>query len=195
MIAYIKGALTVVNPQSVVLECGGLGLLAHVSPATISRLPPKGQEACLHTHFLVKEDGWALYGFLSTEELQYFQILIGISGVGPKVASAILSVLSPEQIVSAVLHEDAAAFSKAPGVGKKMAQRIALELQGKIDATGSSTQVTQALAAASTEKQEALEALLALGYGRSEGLKAMLEVAAEGMQTQEIIKLALRKLV
>jgi Holliday junction DNA helicase RuvA len=149
----------------------------------------------------VKEDGISLFGFLTQEEVRLFLMLISVSGIGPKMASAILSALSPQQLVLAIVTDDTAALSKAPGVGKKTAQRIALELRDKMKTDGASYADGAGLPAGSFAaftqsdgKQDALDALLALGYSRSEALKAVMECATEGMKTEQIIKEALRKL-
>ena len=200
MLAYIKGTVGPATAQSVVLENQGIGFLIHVSPATLSRLPRTGETAQLYTHLQVKEDDLSLHGFLTQEELALFKLLISVSGVGPKVASGLLSVLSPAQIITAIAAEDAAALSKAPGVGRKTAQRIALDLQGKIqspeslDWAAASDFGPGALAADASQKQDAIEALLALGYSRSDSLRAALEVATEDMPAQQIIRLALKRL-
>jgi Holliday junction DNA helicase RuvA len=198
MIAYVKGALAHIQDQAVVVDNGGIGYLIHVSPATISRLPARGTEVQLFTYMQVKEDGVSLHGFLSQEEVRLFTLLISVSGIGPKVATAILATLNPQQVMLAIVADDAAAFSKAPGVGRKTAQRIMLELRDKIkthDAWTEDSGLGQpAEALASSEKQDALDALQALGYSRSESLRAVLETAIEDMPTEQIIKQALKKL-
>ena len=128
-----------------------------------------------------------------------FRLLISISGIGPKVAMAVLSALPPDQVVTAVVTQDPLTFNKVPGVGKKMAQRITLELQDKIKgaAWGPENEAGTELhiSTASSEKQDAISALLALGYSRSESMRAVLAVAEEDMSTEEIIRLSLKKLV
>lgn len=199
MIAFVRGLLEEVEEQSVVIDCQGLGYRVNVSPATISRLPSRGSEVKLFTYLQAKEDGVSLHGFLTREEVRLFTLLISVSGIGPKVATAILATLNPSQIILAIVADDAAAFSKAPGVGKKTAQRISLELRDKIKSFGTRSdddgwQPSTTEPASSSEKQEAMDALQALGYTRSESLKAVLETATEGMRTEAIIKLALKKL-
>ena len=199
MIAYIRGTVEQVNEQSVVLENQNIGYVINASSATLSRLPRKGDIVRLFTYLQVKEDGMSLFGFLSQEELQLFRLLISVSGIGPKVATAILATLSPEQVITAIVTQDPEALSKTPGVGKKMAQRISLELQDKIKTQvwgeNSSPDKAGTQTITSTEKQDAIDALLALGYGRSEGVRAVLAVAEEGMATDKIIRLALKKLM
>jgi len=197
MIAYIKGTVEQLNDQSVVLDNRGIGYIVNASAATISRLPRKGEMAQLYTYFQVKEDDMSLFGFLAQEELQLFRLLISISGIGPKVAMAILAAMSPSQIMTAIVSQDAVAFSKVSGVGKKTAQRITLELQDKIKTQdwGSNQEgANLQTAVSSSEKQDAIDALLTLGYGRSESMRAVLAVATEDMATDQIIRLALKKL-
>ena len=191
MIAYIKGTVGQILDQSVIIENQGIGYIIGASPVTLSKLPPVGESAKIYTFLQVKEDDLSLFGFLNQEEIRLFRMLISISGIGPKVAMSVLAVMSPDQIMSAIANQDSMAFSKVPGVGKKTAQRITLELQDKIKLQGQEN----ILAVAGQEKQDAIEALLTLGYSRSESLKAVLAVAAEDMQTDEIIRLALRKIM
>lgn|GEM_PF-16370 len=198
LIAYVKGELAFVDDRSVVVDVGGVGYLVNVSPATVSRLPSRGSDVQIFTYFQSGESGQALHGFLTQEEVRLFTLLISVSGIGPKVASAILGAMSPQQIILAIVAEDAVALSKAPGVGKKTAQRVMLELKDKIkSATGeeSSYSSTSIVNTSSGAKQDAIDALLALGYGRAESVQAVLEVAVDDeMSADVIIKLALKKL-
>jgi len=191
MIAYIKGTVDYISDQTVVIENQGIGYVISASSATLSRLP-RNETVQIYTYMQVKEDGMSLFGFLSQEELQLFRLLVSVSGIGPKVGMAILGIMSPAQIMAAIVNQDAAAFSKVPGVGKKTAQRITLELQDKIKATN---QDEGTVTLASSEKQDAIEALLSLGYGRSESMKAVLAVATEDIAADQIIRLALKNLM
>ena len=190
MIAYIKGRVAQLTEQHAVLENQGIGYIINASPATLSRLPRRGEEATLHTYMQVKEDDMSLFGFLAEEELSLFRQLISISGIGPKVAMAILAAMTPQQVTTAIAAGDPLPFSKVPGVGKKTAQRITLELTDKIKLSASDAPTTYE---AAPEKQDAIDALIALGYEKSESLRAVLEVAEIGMAAQQIIKLALKK--
>lgn len=197
MISYIKGKLEHVFEHAVVLDQHGMGFEIQASPATISRIN-KDAEVKLHTYLHVKEDGLTLYGFLTLEEINLFNLLITVSGIGPKVAMGMIAAMTPSQLMIAIITDDVAALSRAPGVGKKTAQRISLELKDKIK-TGDAVAETigspqQSLALASSEKQDAIDALSVLGYSRSEAMKAVMEVAVEGLSTEQIIKHALKKL-
>jgi len=209
MIAFVEGTVAQVGAGFVVLGVGGLGYKIFASAATLSRLPrPHGRAVCeandqprngetvrLHTHLQTKEDGTTLFGFLSVEELDMFGLLITVSGIGPKAALSILATLKVDHITNALLTGDAVAFTKAPGIGKKTAERIVLELKDKMaDSALPSGGAASLSAPQDGEKQEALEALQALGYSRSESLRAVLEVAQPNMPANEIIRLALRKM-
>jgi len=201
VIAYIKGTVEQLSGQSVILDNQGIGYIINASPATLSRLPKKGEPAQLYTYMQMKDDGISLFGFLTPEELHIYNLLISVSGVGPKVGMSILAALTPTQIVTAIANGDSVVFSKAPGVGKKTAQRITLELQDKIKTKDTSSfntsdsGVTATMAVVATsEKQDAIDALLALGYSRNESLRVVLEIAVEGMSVEQIIKSALKKL-
>lgn len=201
MIAYIKGTIEYRTEQYAVLNNQGIGYIINASPTTLSRLPlpDSGKTTQLHTHMQVKEDDISLYGFTTQDELQLFKLLISISGIGPKVGMAILSVMSPDQVMAAIASDDGVAFSKVPGVGKKTAQRITLELSDKIKSQSVGSSLTGSsnagITASSAEKQDAMDALVSLGYSQSESMKAVLAVAQEDMTTEQIIKLALKKLI
>jgi len=199
MIAYIKGPIAYIQDNSVVVDANGIGYLINISTSTLSRLPPRGAEVQLFTYLQTSESGQSLHGFLTQEEVRLFMLLISVSGIGPRAASGILSTLSPSQVIIAIVADDAAALSKAPGVGKKTAQRVLLELRDKIKTAESwddnqDTQTFTGLGATRSEKQDAMDALLALGYGRAEAMQAVLEVAEDGMTADQIIRLSLKKL-
>jgi len=199
MISFIKGRLEQISEHGIVLENYGIGYFVYVSPQTIARLSKTTDEIKIYTYMHVKEDGIALYGFLSSEEIDIFNLLIMVSGIGPKVALGVLGAMEPRQVTLAIVTEDFTALSKAPGVGKKTAQRIVLELKDRIkghevinmsDRVGS----TQGVFMGTSEKQDAIEGLIALGYSRGESVKAVMETALPEMSTEQIIKSALRKL-
>jgi len=202
MIAYVKGILAFVHENSAVVDVNGIGYQVNVSPATISSLPAKGSEVQLFTYLQTTDSGQSLHGFMTQEEVRLFTLLISVSGIGPKVATGILGALTPSQIMMAIMAEDAVALSKAPGVGKKTAQRVMLELRDKIKSidawedTAASHGVSGMgeTSGAESAKRDAMDALLALGYGRTEAMQAVLEVAEAGMAADGIIRLALKKL-
>jgi len=200
MIAYVKGTLAIINDQSVVVDVGGVGYLVNVSGATLGRLPAKNSPLQLFTYLQTTESGQSLHGFLTQEEVRMFMLLISVSGIGPKVATAVLGAMNPQEIIMAIVAEDAVALSRAPGVGKKTAQRVMLELRDKIkttdawEETGGMAAGGAAALGKKSEKQDAMDALLALGYGRAEAMQTVLEVAEDGMAADVLIRLALKKL-
>ena len=197
MIFFIKGVLEHVLEQSVVIDVSGVGYQVLVSAKTVAQLPGMGEKVKLYTHMQAKEDGTTLYGFMHMDELDMFNRLISVSGVGPKAAQGLLSVLQPSDMMLAIMTDDSATLSKAPGVGKKTAQRIVLELKDKVKADGvvvAALDSQQSMTHASSQKQDAIDALTALGYSRSEAVKGVLEVALDGMTAEQIIKQTLRKL-
>ena len=194
MIAHVKGKLEHVYDKSIVVDASGVGYLVFVSPATLGRLPAVDSEVKIFTYMQVSENSQSLHGFLTQEEVRLFTLLISVSGIGPKVATGILGNLDPSQIMMAIVADDAAALSKAPGVGKKTAQRLVLELRDKIKSDDAFAQPASGLASSSGAKNDALDALLALGYGRAEALQAVLEAAEDDMAADMIIRLSLKKL-
>ncbi|MCL1878313.1 MAG: Holliday junction branch migration protein RuvA [Defluviitaleaceae bacterium] len=197
MIAYVKGTLAFVYENTVVVDVAGVGYLVNAAPATIARMPARGADVQIFTYFQSNDNGQSLHGFLTQEEVRLFTLLISVSGIGPKVASSILGAMSPQQIILAIIAEDAIALSKAPGVGKKTAQRVVLELRDKIKTEGSfedAPTFSSAQKGKPSPKQDATDALLALGYGRAEAVQAVLEVADDDSAADAIIKLALKKL-
>ena len=190
MIAYIKGTIEQVLDQAAIVENNGIGYTIMTSTSTISRLPAKGSKVQIFTFLYVKDDGLTLYGFLSAEEVRIFNLLISVSGIGPKVATSILGTLTPDQIMAAIVSEDSAAFSKVPGVGKKTAQRISLELQGKIKTES----IEKRPLMANPHRQDAVDALVSLGYSSGESMRAVMETALDDMSADQIIRQALKKL-
>ncbi|HIY04981.1 MAG TPA: Holliday junction branch migration protein RuvA [Candidatus Anaerotignum merdipullorum] len=198
MISYIRGSLAQRGNGYVIVEAGGLGYQIFVSATTLTALPEVGEEVKIHTFLHTKEDGIALYGFSSMEELELFHRLIGVTGVGPKSALGFLAHLTPQEMILAVLSDDVKTLSKAPGVGRKTAQRVILELKDKFqtaDAIAMEMEVqTAAPSSQAGAKWEAMDALTALGYTRSEAAKVVNAVATEEMTTEEILKAALQKM-
>ena len=196
MISFIKGTVDHIFDASVIIACNGVGYEINVSPATVSKLPAGNEPVKLYTHMQVSQEAISLYGFLTLEELQTFGLLQKVSGVGAKVALSLLATLSPQQIMIAILSDDADELSRAPGVGKKTAQRISLELRDRIkskDAAAGLAGAQQSISAMSQERGDAADALTALGYGKAEAVRAVAE-AADGMTTEQMIRLGLRKL-
>ncbi len=196
MISYIRGELVYIGIDSIIVENNGIGYNIGVSSKTAARLPHINETVKIFTYMSVKEDGITLFGFMSREELDMFNMLIGVNGVGPKGALAVLSVLSPAEIALAVVSNDIKTLSSGKGVGKKMAERIALELRDKVSNSENTDQGTVYTTAVSdsSEKSDALAGLIVLGYSRTEAAKAVDAVYKDGMTSGDIIKLALKAL-
>ncbi|MCU6730244.1 Holliday junction ATP-dependent DNA helicase RuvA [uncultured Coprococcus sp.] len=200
MIAYISGALVSAGENYIVIDNHGMGYRIFVSGKFLEHIPAYGTQIKIYTHMYIREDELTLYGFHSEEELSVFRILIGISGVGPKVAMAILTALTIQELQLAVISEDAKTISKANGVGAKGALRIILELKDKLkmedmmDAAyeQSIVQDTQDLNAA----RDAILALVNLGYSNSEAALAVKKIGdTSQMDIESILKAALKKLI
>ena len=200
MISYIKGSLEYIGEGTIIIETGGVGYSISVSPMTTSTLPPLHSQIKIYTYMNVKDDGISLFGFNKMEELELYNKLITVSGIGPKGALNILGHMPASQIIMAIITDDVATLSKAPGVGKKTAQRLVIDLKDKFkneDFVESIAQETggEVDFSAAGDKAEAIEALLALGYTRSEAVKAVASVYKDGMGTQAVLKASLKKMI
>lgn len=199
MIYSITGLLRQVAPTYCVIEACGVGYQCSASTYTLSTLPGRGQEVTLLTHLWIKEDGMELFGFSTEQEKHCFRLLIGVSGVGPRVALAILSDAAPDRLMLSIAAGDAKALTRAQGVGAKLAQRIILELRDKVtdEDIGSSFGEEQGTIAAlgesakNTAKSEAISALVALGYGQTDAA-AVIAPMEESLAVDELIRRALK---
>lgn len=197
MISYISGVLKYKGTDHVIIENNGIGFRIFASADTISRLPAAEKPAKLYTHMNVKEDDMSLFGFLTMAELNMFHRLITVKGVGPKGATAMLASLSPAQISLAIITDDVKTLASGQGIGKKTAQQIILDLKGKIETTeaaGASIERPAAAPAQSSERAEAEEALLSLGFAKPEAQKALDAVFDESLTASELIGRALKVL-
>ncbi len=203
VISYIRGVLAEKAKDMIVVEAGQVGFGIHVPMSVLELLPPIGEEVRIYTHMQVKEDNMSLYGFLQRQDLEMFRQLIGVNGIGPKGALAILSSLRPDDLRLAILTGDARAISRAPGVGAKTAQRIILDLKDKVSAEemlsspeDSGSGKAAAVPLAGEASREAVEALVALGYTNLEASKAVKSVqASEDMDAETILKASLKYLI
>jgi Holliday junction DNA helicase RuvA len=171
MIAYLRGKLIARHPNQAIVETGGVGYDIAISVPTFSELPSLGNEVALHIHTHVREDQLALYGFLRAEEKQLFEKLMTVSGIGPKLAITILSGMPVDEMVNAIRGNDVARLTKIPGVGKKTAERMVLELRDKLPTA--TAQAVQADSSLSPVQEDVLSALLNLGYQRAAAEKAV----------------------
>jgi holliday junction DNA helicase RuvA len=188
VIALISGRVAVRRGDHVVVDCGGVGYRLAVSAETLKHVPAVGRDVLLHTHLIVRDDALALYGFATEEERDLFLMLLGVQAVGPKVALAVLSGAPPRELLRVVAAGDAARLQAAPGVGKRTAERIIVELREKVGATLPEDSIT--VTRSDEPATLAREALLGLGYNANE-IDALLD-GASGASTEDLIAHALR---
>jgi Holliday junction DNA helicase RuvA len=189
MIATLEGILEYRGNDSVIINVGGIGFQVYVSGSTSSQLGTLKDKVFLYTHLHLREDNVSLYGFASSEELALFKNLISVSGVGPKLALALLSALSPEQLVAAITSGNIDFLSQAPGMGRKMASRLVVELRGKLEREWK--EVALPLAPESTD---VIAALTSLGYSVAEATEAVSKIpGSEELNLEEKIKMALQQ--
>ncbi len=209
MFYYISGKLARLEPGFAVIDAGGVGYRLTVSQTTYDAMPPNRSvkeppSVLLYTYMAVREDGVELFGFADETELASFKLLISVSGVGPKAAMSILSLLSPEKFALAVCTDDKKTIAKANGIGPKTAARIILELKDKLSAEYSTAESVDLSAKSSPSAApsaslrgklaEATDALIVLGYSRTEATQSLKELDVEHMELEEIIRTALKKM-
>ena len=202
MISYVRGELAAVEPHKAIVDVGGVGYGVYMPQQALSLLPQPGNEVKLYTYLNVKEDAMQLFGFLTKDDLEIFKLVIGVSGIGPKGGLNILSCMSPDELRFAIMSGDAKAISAAPGIGKKTAEKLILELRDKVDiedvlnnaAHGGDADRLQAGEAESSMQAEAVQALVALGYGNAESLRAVKKTSPDCQTVEDILKEALKYL-
>ena len=200
MFYYLDGTVAEIAPFLAVIDCGGVGYACKTTNYTLSRLK-KGQRARLYIYLNVGEGIFELYGFASQSELSSFKLLIGVSGVGPKAALAILSTGTPDALAMAIITGDEKTLTAAPGIGKKIAQRIILELKDKLAKESAATGLdfsggnTVNVTAFTSKATEAAQALAVLGYSSAEVSQALKGVDVEHLPLEEIIRQSLKKMV
>lgn len=205
MISYIRGELCDIEEQKAIVDVNGVGYGIYMPQQALSLLPPMGQQVKIHTYLNIREDAMQLFGFLTKEDLNVFRLLIGVNGIGPKAGLNILSCLSPDELRFAVLSGDAKAISATPGIGKKTAEKLILELKDKLNIEdmlehaahgGDSEDLASGTDTASNNMQaEAVQALTALGYGSAESLRAVKKSSPECSSVEDILKEALKFLL
>lgn len=205
MISYIRGELCDIEEQKAIVDVNGVGYGIYMPQQALSLLPPMGQQVKIHTYLNIREDAMQLFGFLTKEDLNVFRLLIGVNGIGPKAGLNILSCLSPDELWFAVLSGDAKAISATPGIGKKTAEKLILELKDKLNIEdmlehaahgGDSEDLASGTDTASNTMQaEAVQALTALGYGSAESLRAVKKSSPECSSVEDILKEALKFLL
>ncbi len=201
MIGFIRGEIADLTEEYVVLETAGVGYNIKISTNTASLLPGIGEEIKIYTYLSVHEDEMKLYGFLTKNDLDFFKLLIGVNGIGPKGALGILSAMSADDLRFAILADDAKTIARAPGIGTKTAQRVILDLKDKVDLqdafeqklTAGKLPESQTESGLSAAKKEAVEALTALGYSSTDSLRAVKAVELhDDMDVEDILKSALK---
>ena len=199
MFYFLNGTVAHVAPYLAVIDCGGVGYACRTTNNTLARLK-KGEAAKLYTHLNVREDAMELYGFFTENELNCFRLLIGVSGVGPKAALSILSSSTPETLAMSIITGDEKALTVAPGIGKKIAQRVILELKdklakGQITPGGESYGGTGVTVIPENKSSEAAAALAVLGYSQAEISMALRGIDLDALSLEDIIKQALKKVM
>ncbi len=197
MYAYIKGEIVDITDDNLVLECNNIGYNIRIPLSVAQRLPGIGADVKIYTYTSVREDAFNLFGFLSKDDLEIYKKLIAVNGIGPKGALSILSAMSADDLRFAILSGDAAAIAKAQGIGKKSAERIILELRDKVSMMSKSDLNSEVLTTGSSvdtgTKNEALEALVSLGYTPSDALRAVRQIEiTEDMDAGTVLKQALK---
>ncbi len=201
MFYYVEGTVALIEQELAVIDCGGVGYACRTSQNTCAALQC-GKTARLYTYLSVRESACDLYGFSEMEELNCFKLLLGVSGVGPKAALAILSSAPPSQLALSIITEDTKFLTRAPGVGKKIAQRICLELKDKltkeqenIDGSGIVMTAAAVPGSATNAVNEAVSALMVLGYSQAESMRAMEGLPiADDLSAEDLIRACLKKL-
>ena len=199
MISYIRGTLVDCEEDKVIVDVGGVGYGIYMAGSAMGMLPPAGSEVKLHTYLSVKEDAMKLYGFFSRDDLRVFKLLIGVNGIGPKGGLGVLSVLSPDDLRFAVLSNDVKAICAAPGIGKKTAEKLILELKDKLHLEDVLDHLEEAPTSGVSSggqgevQSEAVQALVALGYGSTEALRAVKQVEMQAdTDVETVLKQALK---
>ncbi len=200
MIEFVRGELAAVEADKAVVDVDGIGFGVFMSGQALGMLPSVGEQVKIYTYLNVKEDAMQLYGFLTRDDLEIFRLLIGVSGIGPKGALGILTGLTPDELRFAVMSKDVKAISAAPGIGKKTAEKLILELKDKLRIEDvldgvvlNGTTPDSASGGSGEVAGEAVQALVALGYGSTEALQAVKKIEIkEDMEVEEVLKAALK---
>ncbi len=190
MIASLSGTIQFIGPDHLVIKVGGVGVRVFVPKTVLEDVGGVGRSIMLHTHLIVREQDLSLYGFESAEDLQLFEVLLTVSGVGPKVALAILSTLSPELLKSAIMREETAVLQRVPGIGKKTAERIMFQLRDKLDLS----QVGASVPLISDVDADVIDILTSLGFSIVEAQSALQNLPREVKNVDDRVQLALQYL-
>ena len=203
MISYVRGELAAVEEQKVIVDAGGIGYGIFMSSQALALLPQPGNEVKIYTYFSVREDAMQLFGFLTRDDLEIFKLVISVSGIGPKGGLNILSAMSPDELRFAVMSGDVKAISAAPGIGKKTAEKLIVELKDKINIEdmlnhavhGENAGLQENNSSEDGIQAEAVQALVALGYGSTESMRAVKKAPADCTTVEELLREALKFLI
>jgi len=193
VIGSLRGRLAAKHAPHIVLECNGVGYEVETPMSTFLDLPATGAELFLHTHLLVREDAQILYGFATDEERSLFRTLLRVNRVGAKMALGVLSAMTASDFRRCVEYEDAATLSKVPGIGKKTAERLIMEMRDKVDHVGAPSLPGQTVSVEASARSEAFDALVTLGYRANEVNKLLGKLDIEGDSAEDIIRKALKQ--
>ncbi len=191
MIGRLTGTLMIKQPPELLLEVAGVGYEVAAPMSTFYQLPEVGENVALHTHLVVREDAQTLYGFSSVEQRTLFRTLIKVNGVGPKLALTILSSIEPDVFVQSVMNQDAGGLTRIPGIGKKTAERLIIEMRDRLK-DWETTDATTVTSGFNQVMQDAMSALEALGYKSADSMKTIKRIAKADMKSEEMIRLALQ---
>jgi Holliday junction DNA helicase RuvA len=192
MIGHLRGRLVRKAPPALILDVGGVGYELEAPMSTFYRLPEPGSEVILHTHLVVRDDAHLLYGFATEEERRLFRDLLRVTGIGPKIGLALLSGIDVGTFMRCVEAEDAGALTRIPGIGRKTAERLLIEMRDRIRALGQLSPAGSATTQAAGARSEAYAALVALGYRPAEVSRLLQAVEEDGVGTEELIRRALQ---
>jgi Holliday junction DNA helicase RuvA len=194
MIAFLRGTLQAINEDSVMIETsGGMGFLVYVPRPVLGQLGELGNEVMIHTSLIVREDSLTLYGFTTVEQRTLFETMLGVTGVGPRAAVSLLSSATPDELRRAVAQKDVSRLTRAVGVGKKMAERLILELKGKLDLSDIPTAAVDGPPEATAINNELIDLLVSLGYSTAEAHAAIASLPTDApLDVEERLRLALR---
>src|SRR5690242_6063725 len=192
MIGSLRGRISSKTPPQLTVEVGGVGYELEAPMSTFFHLPAVGQDVKLLTHFVVREDAQLLYGFATEDERRLFRNLLKVSGIGPKIALALLSGISVEGFAHCVRNDDVAALTRVPGIGRKTAERLLVEMKDRLDGTVASTAGAAVLPAGNSAQSEAFGALVALGYKPAEASRLLKSVEGGTQTTEDLIRRALQ---
>ena len=194
MIGRLRGILIEKQPPTLLVDVAGVAYEVFASMQTFYQLSPVGSEITLHTHFVVREDAQQLYGFHAQSERALFRELLKVNGVGPKLALTILSSISPDDFIQCIHSQNAGALVKLPGVGKKTAERLIIEMRDRLQSSDTIISINNTVMAKTSHEQDAISALISLGYKPVEASKAIQNVYADHLVSEDLIRLALKRM-